>query len=100
MTDEDLPIDPESELPALIPDIPPPPRDALLDDAETEVTKLDLVMANNQVRYIHHLWNGVRSISAACQLIDAGIKATKHRRVLLKLPYDTAPTNTKLTWEP
>lgn len=67
-------------------------------DTDDKVTEADLVLANMQLNFLAECWLQVKSIGGVCKLIDATIKATKHRRDILKLPYG-APSKVSKTFE-
>lgn len=56
-------------------------------DPESKITDADLSLANNQLQFIAAAWSQVQTIGGICRLVDATIKATKHRRDILELPY-------------
>ncbi len=68
----------------------PPPipfHEVLINEAETSVTEADLKVANFQLQFINAAWPHVHSISALSKMVDTTIKATIHRRNLLKMSY-------------
>lgn len=79
MSNEDELTLPDPKLPEL------PAVDQRMTDAE--INNLHLQMSNLEINILYKLWPQVNSISAACKMIDASIKAVKHQRDILCLPY-------------
>ncbi len=79
MKDEDSIELPEPQLPDL------PAVDSRMSDAD--INNLHLQMSNLEINILYKLWPKVNSISSACKMIDASIKAVKHQRDILCLPY-------------
>lgn len=66
--------------------IPPLPAvDSQMSDAE--VNRLHLQMSNLEINVIYSMWPQVKSIAGVTRLIDASIKAVKHQRDIMCLPY-------------
>jgi hypothetical protein len=79
--------------------LPCPPRipfhEVLINEAETSVTEADLKVANFQLNFINEAWQHVHSISALSKMVDTTIKATIHRRNLLKMSYGAETNRSK-----
>lgn len=83
---------PDIELPAIkVPTLPA--VDAQLTDAE--INKIHLQMSNLEINVIYSMWPQVRTIAGVTKLIDASIKAVKHQRDILCLPYGHKGTATR-----
>lgn len=71
-----------------LPQVAPP---ALLDItsqlADTEINKADLQAANLNIQLLYHALPQAKTVESLCKLIDTHIRAAKHRRDLLCLPY-------------
>jgi hypothetical protein len=55
--------------------------------SDAEINRQHLQMSNLEIGVIYQMWPQVKSIAGVCKLIDASIKAVKHQRDLLCLPY-------------
>jgi hypothetical protein len=55
--------------------------------SDAEINRLHLQMSNLEINVIYQMWPQVKSIAGVTKLIDASIKAVKHQRDLLCLPY-------------
>lgn len=76
----------------------PPPipfHEVLINEAETSVTEADLKVANFQLNFINNAWQHVHSITALSKMVDTTIKATIHRRNLLKMSYGAETNRSK-----
>lgn len=83
---------PDITLPTII--VPPlPPVDSRMSDAETN--QLHLQMSNLEIQVIYSMWTQVKTISGVTKLIDASIKAVKHQRDILCLPYGYKGASTR-----
>lgn len=72
--------------PQPLPLIPPlPPVTSNMPD--TEINKMHLQMSNLELNVIYQMWPQVKTIAGVTRLIEASIKAVKHQRDLLCLPY-------------
>ncbi len=85
--------------------LPAPPaitfHEVLINEAESSVTKADLEVANYQLNFINNAWQHVHSITALSKMVDTTIKATIHRRNLLKMSYGAESNRTRQgTFEP
>jgi len=61
---------------------------------ESEAIHADLEMSNFMLDALATCWESVRTIKGVTTLVGATIKATKHRRDILKLPYGAPTQNT------
>jgi hypothetical protein len=77
------------ELPDVqLPTISVPPLPAVGEQmSDAEINRLHLQMSNLEINVIYQMWPQVKSIAGVTRLVDASIKAVKHQRDLLCLPY-------------
>lgn len=81
----------KENLPTVQDEIPPLELNEPLDLHDTasqeEAARADLPLANSMLKALYIGWGQVRTITSMCKLVDATIKATKHRRDVLRIPY-------------
>lgn len=65
------------------------------NSTEADVVKADLELANVPMQMLHAAWGQVKTIGGICKLIDATMKATKHRRDVLKMQYGSKDSGAK-----
>lgn len=89
-TTPELNEDDENEAPDFV-NLPtivcPPLAQAGEHSSDEEINRQHLQMSNLELNVIYAMWPQVNSITSVCKLIDASIKAVKHQRDLLCLPY-------------
>lgn len=66
-----------------------------VDDTEETLNKADLEVANFQLQFINEAWPYVKSITTLSKLVDTTIKATIHRRAILKVAYGVGNKGSK-----
>lgn len=83
---------PDITLPNII--VPPLPTvDAQMSDAE--INRVHLQMSNLELNVIYSMWTQVNTLAGVAKLIDTSMKAVKHQRDLLCLPYGYKGSSTR-----
>lgn len=83
LPDIELPDIKTRTTPLVIPELPA----VCSSMSDAEINRIHLQLSNVELQVIHALWPQVKSIAGVTRLIETSIKAVKHQRDLMCLPY-------------